>query len=294
MTFPTDNAGNDGAAPPSAPPAPPAPSAGRAALSKLPEITLYFWIMKILCTTLGETGGDQLAQTMKIGYLVTSVVLVGFFLVSVLIQLRIDRLLPAVYWTVILATSMAGTTMSDFMNRSAGLGYARGAAVLISALLLVFACWKVSGRTFDVTQIRSFGGEMLYWTAILISNTLGTSLGDFLSDPTGGDLGYMGSAAVIFGVLALMLLAKYFTPVSNTLLFWIAFVLTRPLGATVGDFFTKPLAKGGLDLGTLQASIVLVALLALLVAFTTRKQRRSRREEAEPAAQERELASSTV
>jgi uncharacterized membrane-anchored protein len=270
MTFRTDTAGSDAAL---------APSQSRQALSKLPEITLYFWIMKILCTTLGETGGDELAQTLKIGYLVSSVILVGFFLVSVIAQLKIDRLLPAIYWTVILATSMAGTTMSDYMNRSAGLGYARGAVVLITLLLIVFAAWKLSRHTFDVTQIRSFGGEMLYWTAILISNTLGTSLGDFLSDPTGGNLGYAGSAGLIFAALAVMLAAKYFTPISNTLLFWIAFVLTRPLGATVGDLFTKPIAKGGLNLGTAAASAVLIVLLALLIAYTTRKERRRKKAE---------------
>lgn len=240
--------------------------------TKLPEITLVFWITKIAATTLGETGGDLLAQTMKVGYLVSSLILIGFFLVSLVAQLRARAFRPALYWTVILSTSTAGTTMSDFMNRTAGLGYAKGALVLVTGLGVVFAIWKLSGYPFDVVRISTFGGELLYWTAILFSNTLGTSLGDFLADDSG--LGYSGGALLVCGVLLLTLVAKYATPVSNTLLFWVAFVLTRPLGATVGDFFSKPTAKGGLGYGTIGSSLVLAALLAALIARAAWRQRR--------------------
>ncbi|GAA4236424.1 putative membrane-anchored protein [Streptosporangium album] len=241
-------------------------------MKKLPQITLAFWIMKIAATTLGETGGDLLAQTLNVGYAVSSMILVGLFLVSLVTQLRAEKFHPVLYWTVILSTSTAGTTMSDFMNRTAGLGYARGALVLITALAAVFLLWKFSGHSFHVERISTFGGELLYWTAILFSNTLGTSLGDFLADDSG--LGYAGGALLIGGLLVLILIAKYFTRVSVTLLFWIAFVLTRPLGATVGDFFSKPVVKGGLGYGTIGSSLVLLAVLAALIVHTMWQQRR--------------------
>jgi uncharacterized membrane-anchored protein len=213
------------------------PRVGRQVAGKLPQITLVFWIMKIAATTLGETAGDLLAQTMKVGYLVSSAILVGLFLLTLVTQLRVRGFHPALYWTVILSTSTAGTTMSDFMNRTAGLGYFRGA--------------------------------LLYWTAILFSNTLGTSLGDFLADDT--HLGFAGGALLISGLLALVVIATYLTAISTTLLFWVAFVLTRPLGATTGDFFSKPLAKGGLGYGTIGASLILAAVLLALIACQTRR-----------------------
>lgn len=225
--------------------------------------------MKIAATTLGETGGDLLAQTMKVGYLASSAILIGLFLVSLVTQLRARRFHPLLYWTVILSTSTAGTTMSDFMNRTAGLGYFRGALVLISSLILVFVVWKVSGHPFDVTRVGGLGGESLYWTAILFSNTLGTSLGDFLADDT--YLGFGGGASLISGLLLVVIIAKYASSISTTLLFWIAFVLTRPLGATTGDFFSKPTAKGGLGYGTVGASLILAIVLLVLIAYQTRR-----------------------
>ncbi|WP_173094425.1 COG4705 family protein [Actinomadura verrucosospora] len=240
-------------------------------MKKLPEITLVFWIMKIAATTLGETGGDLLAQTMRVGYAVSSLILITVFLASLGAQLGARRFHPVLYWSVIWSTSTAGTTMSDFMNRTAGLGYLRGAVVLLAALGAVFAVWKVSGRPFDVTRVTGFRGELLYWTAILFSNTLGTSLGDFLADDT--RLGFGGGALLIAGLIALILLARHLTAVSATLLFWIAFVLTRPLGATTGDFFSKPVAKGGLGYGTIGASLILAAVLLALIAYQTRKVR---------------------
>lgn len=238
-------------------------------VKKLPQITLVFWIMKIAATTLGETAGDLLAQTMKVGYLISSAILISLFLLTLVTQLKVQRFHPALYWTVILSTSTAGTTMSDFMNRTAGLGYFRGALVLISALAAVFALWKLSGRPFDVTQVTGLRGELLYWTAILFSNTLGTSLGDFLADDT--HLGFGGGALLISGLIALVVVAKYLTAISTTLLFWIAFVLTRPLGATAGDFFSKPIAKGGLGYGTIGASLILAAVLLALIVYQSRR-----------------------
>jgi uncharacterized membrane-anchored protein len=240
-----------------------------AVVKKLPEITLVFWIMKIAATTLGETAGDLLAQTMKVGYAASSVILFSLFVVSLVTQLRARRFHPVLYWTVILSTSTAGTTMSDFMNRSAGLGYFKGALVLITGLAVVFVIWKFSGYPFDVTRVATFRGEALYWTAILFSNTLGTSLGDFLADDT--RLGFAGGALLISGVLALIVVAKYRTGISTTLLFWVAFVLTRPLGATAGDFFSKPIAHGGLGYGTIGASLVLTLVLLALIVYQTRQ-----------------------
>lgn len=241
-------------------------------MKKLPQITALFWLMKIAATTLGETGGDLLAQTLKVGYAVSSLLFIGLFLASLVTQLRATRFHPALYWTVIVATSTAGTTMSDFLNRSAGLGYAGGALVLISCLGVVFLGWHRSGQTFAVEQISTFRGELLYWTAILFSNTLGTSLGDFLADDTG--LGFAGGALVIGGVMVLVFAARYITPISGTLLFWVAFVLTRPLGATVGDFFSKPLEKGGLDLGTVGSSVALATILLVAIGYSQNRQRK--------------------
>jgi uncharacterized membrane-anchored protein len=241
-------------------------------MTKLPQITLLFWVMKIAATTLGETGGDLLAQTLNIGYAISSLLFIGLFLVSLVTQLKARRFHPALYWTVIVSTSTAGTTMSDFINRSAGLGYAKGALVLIACLAGVFAIWYRSGQTFSVEQIRTFRGELLYWVAILFSNTLGTSLGDYLADSSG--LGYAGGALVISSAMVLILSAHYFTRISTTLLFWMAFVLTRPLGATVGDFFSKPLEKGGLNLGTVGSSAALTAILLVLIGYTLITQRK--------------------
>jgi uncharacterized membrane-anchored protein len=239
---------------------------------KLPEITAFFWIMKILATTLGETGGDLLAQTLKVGYVVSSLIFVAALFISVVAQIRARRFHPGLYWAVIVFTCTAGTTMSDYLNRGFGGAtadapqYARGALILVACLLAVFLIWGLSGQTFNVERITTPRGELLYWTAILFSNTLGTSFGDFLADTTG--LGFGGSALVIIGIMAVILALHYRTRLSKTVLFWLAFVLTRPLGATVGDLFTKPIAKGGLNLGTLGSSIVLTSVLAAGVVWS--------------------------
>ncbi len=242
--------------------------------TKLPEITVVFWIMKIAATTLGETAGDLLAQTLQVGYLVSSIVLIALFLASLVTQLAVKSFHPLLYWTVILSTSTAGTTMSDFMNRTAGLGYATGALVLIGALATVFVIWKASGQSFDARKIDTFSGELLYWTAILFSNTLGTSLGDFLADDSG--LGFGGTAMLISGVLVLAVVTMKTTRISRTLLFWIAFVLTRPLGASAGDFVSKPVTDGGMGYGTAGASLLLGSTLVALIIYTSWQKRRQR------------------
>ena len=239
---------------------------------KLPQITAFFWVMKILATTLGETGGDLLAQTLKVGYAVSSLIFVAALFIGVVAQIRARRFNPALYWAVIVFTCTAGTTMSDYLNRGFGGAtadapqYARGALILVSGLIAVFVIWARSGQTLNVERITTPRGELLYWTAILFSNTLGTSFGDFLADTSG--LGFGGSALVILAIMAVILGLHYRTRVSKTLLFWLAFVLTRPLGATVGDLFTKPIAKGGLNLGTLGSSIVLTSVLAAGVVWS--------------------------
>ncbi|MEU8999358.1 hypothetical protein AB0C95_31805 [Streptomyces caniferus] len=264
----------------------------RYVLRKLPEVTLAFWVMKIAATTLGETAGDLFAQTLKLGYFLTTIALFLIFVVTLVVQLRSRRYHPFFYWTVILSTSMAGTTMSDFMNRDAsaefltdgakslgwgpqglGLGYPTGAAILISLLLVIFVIWKCTGLTFAIRDIVTFRAEALFWAAILVSNTLGTSMGDFLSDSSG--LGYAGGALLVTGVLAVLVGLMRVPAVPNVVLFWIAFVLTRPLGATAGDFLTKPLAKGGLDLGTAGSSAVLLAVLIGLMGYAHVQERRT-------------------
>ena len=245
------------------------PAASR---SKLPEITLAFWIMKISATTLGETAGDLLSMTLKIGYAASSVLLIGVFLVTLGAQLRSRTYHPLLYWAVILATSTAGTTLSDFMDRTLGLGYATGAAILASLLCAVLVYWKVTQKSLSVTHVRSSGQELLYWCAILVSNTLGTALGDFLADSSG--LGFAGGALLIAGAIALIAAAYYLTGISRVALFWMAFVLTRPLGATGGDLLTKPVSAGGLNLGTAGASAVLLAILLITIAITSWQARR--------------------
>ena len=262
-------------------------------VKKLPEVTLAFWVMKIAATTLGETAGDLFAQTLGLGYFLTTIALFLIFVVTLLVQLRSRHYNPFFYWTVILSTSMAGTTMSDFMNRDAsaaylsdgatslgwgpqglGLGYPAGAVILISALVAIFVVWKLTGMTFVIRDIVSLRGEVLFWSAILVSNTLGTSTGDFLSDSSG--LGYAGGALLVTGLLMVLVALRPLPVVPNTLLFWIAFVLTRPLGATAGDFLTKPIAKGGLNLGTAGSSAVLLAILFALMAYAHVRERKDR------------------
>jgi len=242
-------------------------------MNKVAAVTFYFWIIKICATTLGETAGDLLSMTMDVGYGFSTVILLGLFLVSVIAQLMASKFNAVLYWTVILTTSTAGTTMSDFMDRTLGLGYANGSLILSSGLLLVLAIWHVSEKTISVSNIQTTRAEMFYWLAILFSNTLGTALGDFLADDSG--LGFLGGAGLIAGLIGLVVLANYCTQLNRVMLFWIAFVLTRPFGATFGDFLTKPIEKGGLDYGTVGSSVILASLLAIFVIYTALTEKRS-------------------
>lgn len=240
-----------------------------ATLSKLPEITLYFWIMKICATTLGETAGDLLSMTLNVGYALSSIILIGLFLISLVSQLASKRYRPLLYWTVILTTSTAGTTMSDFMDRTLGLGYAKGSFILLTILLAILAFWRFRIGSLSVNDVKTFKVELVYWSAILASNTLGTALGDFLADDSG--LGFAGGALLISTLLGIVIFATFYTSISKVLLFWVAFVLTRPLGATMGDLLTKAHEKGGFGFGTIGSSLVLATILVFFVLLTTRK-----------------------
>lgn len=247
-------------------------------LSKIPQITLLFWIMKICATTLGETGGDLLAQTLDVGYGVSSLILIGFFFVTLFIQFLSKKYHPLIYWLVIVATSTAGTTMSDYMDRTLGLGYLNGSLILVGLLITILTFWRFTVGSLSVENIKTFKVEILYWTAILFSNTLGTALGDFLADDSG--LGFGGSAALITGLLIVIILAHYFTNISKVILFWIAFVLTRPFGATFGDLLTKSGERGGYGFGTIGSSLILGAILVVLIIYASVKEKRTNNLEA--------------
>jgi uncharacterized membrane-anchored protein len=240
--------------------------------NKIPELTALFWIMKITATTLGETAGDLLSMTMNVGYAVSSLILISVFIVTLIAQLFAKTYIPVLYWLVIVSTSTAGTTMSDYMDRTLALGYATGSLILVSILIVVLSLWRISEKSLSVTTIRTFRGEMFYWIAILFSNTLGTALGDFLADDSG--LGFAGGAILISSVLAVIILLYYFTKISRVVLFWIAFVLTRPFGATFGDLLTKSHEKGGLDYGTRGSSLILASILVVLIIYETIKKKR--------------------
>ena len=238
-------------------------------LSKVPAVTLLFWIIKIAATTLGETGGDAVSMSLKLGYLVATGIFAAVFLVAVGAQIRARRFHAVLYWVTIIATTTVGTTLADFADRSLGIGYAGGTALLLGLLLASLVIWHRTLGTIAVDSVRSPKAELFYWVTIMFSQTLGTALGDWTADSAG--LGYLGGAA-LFGVLLAAVAAAYFwTKVSRTLLFWAAFILTRPLGAVVGDFLDKPLGQGGLALSRYTASAALFAVMALLIlAFPQR------------------------
>jgi len=238
----------------------------RTTLTKVPAVTLFFWILKIAATTLGETGGDALSMSMNLGYLVATVIFAGMFLAVLTAQIRVKTFHPLLYWGTIIATTTVGTTMADFADRSLGLGYAGGSAILLVLLGASLFTWQHACGSLSVDSIRNPKAERYYWVTILFSQTLGTALGDWTADSAG--LGYRGGA-VLFGALLLGVIAAYhWTRLSRTLLFWTAFVLTRPLGAVLGDFLDKPLASGGLALSRFTASGVLFGfILVCLLCF---------------------------
>ncbi len=245
-------------------------------MRKVAEVTIVFWIMKICATTLGETAGDLLSMTLNVGYGVSSVILISFFLVTLIIQLLSKKYNPIVYWLVILSTSTAGTTMSDYMDRTLELGYATGSAILLGLVVSTLAIWWMVEKSLSVTEIKTFRPELFYWITILFSNTLGTALGDYLADDSG--LGFAGGAILIGSLLLILIGMKMFTKVSAVLIFWIAFVLTRPFGATFGDLLTKPIAKGGLNLGTIGSSAVLFGFLIVFVVYAFLQERKNNSE----------------
>ena len=233
--------------------------------SKVPEVTLVFWIIKIAATTVGETGGDTVSMSMNLGYLVGTAIFAVIFMVAVALQISATRFRPALYWITIIATTTVGTTLADFADRSLGIGYAGGSALLFALLLASLFTWYRTQGSVSISTIDNPKVEVFYWVTIMFSQTLGTALGDWTADSAG--LGYLGSAAVFGGLLALVVAAYYLTKLSHTLLFWTAFVLTRPLGAVLGDFLDKPLNHGGLALSRYTATGLLLLFIAACVVF---------------------------
>src|ERR1700710_875989 len=232
--------------------------------SKVPELTLVFWIIKILATTLGETGGDAVSMSMNLGYAVSSFIFIGIFVVAVGAQIAAKAFHPFLYWLVVSATTTAGTTMADFADRSLGIGYPGGASLLFVLLMASLAVWYWSAGSISVNTVSTPKIETFYWVAILFSQTLGTALGDWMADTNG--LGYEGGALVFATGLAVIAAAYFWTSISRTLLFWAAFILTRPLGATLGDLLDKPLDNGGLAFPRFYASAMLAAVIIGCVA----------------------------
>jgi uncharacterized membrane-anchored protein len=230
--------------------------------SKVPEVTLGFWIIKILATTLGETGGDTVTMTMDLGYLAGTAIFLSILVVLVVIQIAASKFHPLLYWATIIASTTVGTTMADFADRSLGIGYAGGSLILFACVMAVLGLWYRSEGTVSVDTVSTPKVEAFYWAAITFSQTLGTALGDWVAD---AGLGYEGGALLFGAGLAVVAAAYFWTGVSRVLLFWAAFILTRPLGATVGDFLDKPVDQGGLDLSRPLASAVLAVLIVGLI-----------------------------
>jgi uncharacterized membrane-anchored protein len=233
------------------------------ALAKVPAVTLGFWIIKILGTTLGETGGDTVTMTMNLGYLTGTFIFLSALIVLTIVQVRAKRFHPLLYWATIVASTTAGTTMADFADRSLGIGYAGGSALLLACVLGVLWLWYRSQGTVSVSTVNSPKVEAYYWATITFSQTLGTALGDWMADDTG--FGYTGAALVFGAALALVAAAYFWTKISHVLLFWMAFILTRPLGATLGDYLDKPVDHGGLDMSRPVASAVLAIVMLTLI-----------------------------
>ena len=237
--------------------------------SKVPEVTLIFWIIKILATTLGETGGDALSMSVNLGYLVSTVIFAAIFAAAVTVQILAKRFHPVVYWITIVATTTVGTTLADFVDRSLGIGYAGGSTILFILLMASLWLWHRTLGSIAVDTVNSPKSEMFYWITIMFSQTLGTALGDWTADTQG--LGYSGAAILFGAMLAVVAAAYYRTKMSRTALFWAAFILTRPLGAVVGDFLDKPISKGGLALSRYSASATLLLLIVFCIFFFPQK-----------------------
>ncbi|TCN90285.1 hypothetical protein [Shewanella fodinae] len=240
-------------------------STTQATLIKVPAVTLGFWIIKILATTLGETGGDAVSMSMDLGYLISSALFMLLFVAMVLWQIRATDFQPLRYWATILASTTVGTTLADFATRSLGIGYGGGTLLLLTLLALTLVFWHRQLGSIDITSVSSVKAQFFYWVTIMFSQTLGTALGDWTADSA--DLGYLFAAGVFGSLLLLIVLLTYFSHISRTALFWAAFVLTRPLGAVVGDFLDKPVAQGGLDLSRYSATAALLTTIVLLIVL---------------------------
>lgn len=238
-------------------------------LNKVAKITILFWIMKIIATTLGETLGDLLAHTLNLGYAFGLAITGIFFLMVLAIQLKAKKYIPVLFWLVIVGTTTVGTEISDFMDRTLHLGYLAGSLILITLLLNTLWIWNNKIGEIEVYPIFDKKVELFYWVAILFSNSLGTAFGDFLSDNVG--LSYLQGAMVTAGVILIVVLLHYATKINHVILFWVAFIFTRPFGATFGDLLTKTNAEGGLDLGTIPATLVSVTFLGFLVYYSHKK-----------------------
>lgn len=239
------------------------------ALSKVPAVTLAFWIVKIAATTLGETGGDAVSMSMNLGYLVGTAIFAVIFLAAVLVQIFAKQFHPGIYWTTIVATTTVGTTLADFADRSLGIGYTGGTSLLLGLLLLSLFVWHRATGSIAVDTVRTPRTEIFYWVTIMFSQTLGTALGDWTADTAG--LGYLGGAGVFTALLAVVALLYFKTGISRPILFWAAFILTRPLGAVLGDFLDKPITHGGLAISRYTASFVLIGLMVILVRVFPQK-----------------------
>lgn len=235
--------------------------------SKVPQVSLAFWIVTILATTLGETGGDALSMTLKLGYVASSAIFLVFFLVTLVAQVKATHHDPVFYWLVVVATTTAGTTTSDMFDRTLGLGNVRSSVIELGLVIAVLLAWHVSTGEIGVDRITTRKDEIFYWVSILVSNTLGPALGDFVATDVG--LGFRKGALVFAGLIAVVALLRFFTSIQRSILFWAAYVLACPLGATLGDTLTEPRADGGLSIGRIASSVVIVAVMVILIATTS-------------------------
>jgi uncharacterized membrane-anchored protein len=235
--------------------------------SKVPPVTIAFWVVKILATTVGETGGDALSMTLNLGYLLSTAIFLTFFVVALTAQIAARRYHPLWYWLVVVATTTVGTTTSDYLDRTVGLGYPKSSVLLFCGVVAVLLAWRFTTGHLQFEYITSRRDEFFYWLTILISNTLGTALGDFVADSA--DMGFERGSLVFAGLLLVIALLHFFTRIEKSVLFWAAYVLTRPLGATLGDTLTKPTTEGGLNLGRFTCTLVIAVAMVIVVAATS-------------------------